>query len=95
MAVTPREEQEVILNYDRESECWYLYSDVPTFNRKVADKVSPEYVTVEPTGVVSLIDGPLLDGATVSVRKKRVMSEEQRQAAAERLQQVRDSKKLL
>ena len=89
MAVTTREEQEVILNYDKEMDKWHLYSNVPAYNRKWADKVAPEAVTTEPSGVISLIDGYLLDGSTVSVRKKHVMSETQRKAAAERLEKVR------
>lgn len=92
MAVAPKEEQEIILNYDRELDCWYLYSNVPTFNRKWADKVSPEFITTEPSGIISLINGPLLEGSTVSVRKKHKLTAEQKEAAAKRLNQVRFSK---
>lgn len=34
MVYVPREEQEVIISYDRELEEWNYYGDVPTLNRK-------------------------------------------------------------
>lgn len=79
MAVTPRHEAEVILNYDRELDQWHLYSDVPTLNRKWQDKVEPEStITVEENGTVSLIDGYLLEGCSVSIRSPRKLTAEQK-----------------
>lgn len=89
MAVTPRTYQEVIISYDREFNQWHLYSDVPTLNRKWQERVSPESLTVEETGVISKIDGYLLDSSTVNIQKRRTMTEEQKLAAGERLRKAR------
>lgn len=79
MAVTPKNEAEVILNYDKELDQWHLYSNVPTLNRKWKDKVAPEStITVEENGTVSLIDGYLLEGCSVSIRSPRKLTEEQK-----------------
>lgn len=84
MAVTPRSESEVILNYDRETEQWHLYSDVPSLNRKWQDKVLPESLTVEDNGTISKIDGYLLDNCSVSIRKQRELTDEQRKQLSDR-----------
>lgn len=91
MPVTPRDEQEVILNFDKETGQWHLYSDVPTLNRKWKDKVSPESITVEENGTISKIDGYLLEGCSVTVSKRKPLTEEQRKAASERLKRARES----
>ena len=85
MKAVPRDEQEVILNYDRELDKWHLYSDVPKFNRKWKDKVQPECLHLDDKDNVVLIDGYLLDSSTVSIIKRREMTDEQRKKAAERL----------
>lgn len=79
MPVTPRFEQEALICYDKELDQWHLYSDVPTLNRKWQDKVTPEStIAVEENGTVSLIDGYLLEGCSVSIRSPRKLTEEQK-----------------
>lgn len=90
MAVTPRNEQEVILSYDSESKTWHYYSDVPTLNKKWQAVVEPEFITVEDNGTISRLEGTVI--GNVSISKKRTLSEEQKQAAAKRLAESRQSK---
>ena len=83
MAVTPRHEQESIISYDSVTKQWHYYSDVPAHNRKWQHVIDPERITVEDNGTISLLEGTVT--GSVSISKKRQMTEEQRQAAAERL----------
>lgn len=85
MAVTPRSEAETILNYDYELDQWHYYSDVPKHNRKWDKAVVPTRRVVEDNGTISLLEGTI-DGG-VSVRKRQNFTDEQRQAAADRLRQ--------
>lgn len=83
MAVTPRHEQESIISYDPVTKQWHYYSDVPAHNRKWQHVIEPERITVEDNGTISLLEGTVTGSVTIS--KKRQMTEEQRQAAVERL----------
>lgn len=83
MAVTPRHEQESIISYDPVTKQWHYYSDVPAHNRKWQHVIEPERITVEDNGTISLLEGTVT--GSVSISKKRQMTEEQRQAAVERL----------
>lgn len=83
MAVTPRNEAETIISYDPVTKQWHYYSDVPAHNRKWQHVIEPERVTVEDNGTISLLEGTVT--GSVSISKKRQMTEEQRQAAVERL----------
>ncbi|MDT2783133.1 hypothetical protein P7G87_00330 [Enterococcus asini] len=83
MAVTPRNEAETIISYDPVTKQWHYYSDVPAHNRKWQHVIEPERITVEDNGTISLLEGTVTGSVTIS--KKRQMTEEQRQAAVERL----------
>jgi len=83
LAVTPRHEQESIISYDPVTKQWHYYSDVPAHNRKWQHVIDPERITVEDNGTISLLEGTVT--GSVSISKKRQMTEEQRQAAVERL----------
>ena len=83
MAVTPRNEAETIISYDPVTKQWHYYSDVPAHNRKWQHVIDPERITVEDNGTISLLEGTVT--GSVSISKKRQMTEEQRQAAVERL----------
>lgn len=83
MAVTPRNEAETIISYDPVTKQWHYYSDVPAHNRKWQHVIEPERITVEDNGTISLLEGTVT--GSVSISKKRQMTEEQRQAAVERL----------
>lgn len=91
MAVTSRSEAETILSYDYELDQWHYYSDVPKHNRKWDKAVVPTRRVVEDNGTISLLEGTI-DGG-VSVRKQRKLTNEQRQAAADRLRQSRINSK--
>lgn len=83
LAVTPRNEAETIISYDPVTKQWHYYSDVPAHNRKWQQVIDPERITVEDNGTISLLEGTVT--GSVSISKKRQMTEEQRQAAVERL----------
>lgn len=91
MAVTSGNEQETIISYDKELKQWHYYSDVPKHNRKWDKAVVPTRRVVEDNGTISLLEG-IIDG-NVSVRKRRELTDEQRQVVADRFRQHRiDSK---
>lgn len=93
MAVTPGNEQETIISYDKELKQWHYYSDVPEHNHKWDKRVEPTRRVVEPSGRISVLEGTI--NGTVSVNAKRVshMTPEQRQAASERMKQLRINSK--
>lgn len=84
---TPRSEQETIISYDRETEEWHYYSDVPKHNRKWRDLVSPSHMQTSDNGDVTLLEG-IIHGS-VSIRKPVVMSEENKAKMAARLKKYR------
>jgi len=79
----PREEQECLLTYDKELNEWHLYSNVPTLNRKWGHVVEPERKEYNSNGQLVLLEGTVT--GTVSVSKKRKLTEEQKAALAARL----------
>ncbi|MGX2946121.1 hypothetical protein [Enterococcus alishanensis] len=81
----PRNEQETIFTYSF-SENWHVYTDVPKHIRKYLPLVKSPKLTEE-NGEIIALEG-FIDG-NVSARAKRVMSDKQRQAAADRLKKVR------
>lgn len=81
MATTPREEQEVIISYDRELDEWHYYGDCPPLNRKWRQHVKADRETIEETGQISLLEGTI----TGNVILQKKISEEQRRAMAERM----------
>lgn len=88
--MTPRNEQETIISYDRELDQWHYYSDVPKHNHKWADLVHNRTQFVEKNGTIEVLEGTI--NGSVSIRKHTVMSEEIREKAAARLKAYRDKK---
>ena len=86
MAKVAREELETIILFDNLLKKWHISTDVPSHIRKYKDLLIDCKLTEE-NGEITYIEG-WLEG-TVSVQKKRVLSEEQRLAAAERLKAAR------
>lgn len=91
----PRSEQETIINYDRETDQWHVYTTVPKHARKYEDKTIaegniPEKIYNAGSDQLIGLNG-VIDG-TVSVQKKREMSEEQKEAARKRLQEYHKNK---
>lgn len=68
---TPREEQEVILNYDREMETWYYYSDVPKYNHKWANLVQAERKEYNNTGQITLLEGTVTGSVNINKRRNK------------------------
>lgn len=86
-----KEEQETTLVFDYSTGEWIVYSTVPKHIRKLANLCELETVESE-NGRQIAVKG-VLSEKMVSMKKltNRVMSEEQKQKAAERLKQARNS----
>ncbi|MGM0174120.1 hypothetical protein [Enterococcus sp. DIV0800] len=82
----PRNEQETIFTYSI-NENWHIYTDVPKHIRKYLPLVKSPKLTEE-NGEIITLEG-FVDG-NVSARAKRVMSDEQRQAASDRLKAAKN-----
>lgn len=84
MTYVPREEQEVIISYDRELDEWHYYGDVPPLNKKWRSNIKSSRETVEENGQITLLEGTIL--GNVIIKKK--MSEKQRQQTSERMKRI-------
>jgi phosphoribosylaminoimidazole carboxylase (NCAIR synthetase) len=84
-----REEQETCLVFDNSTGQWSIYSTVPKHIRKLANLC--DLVTLESeNGRAIAVKGKLTE-KQVSMKKERIMSEEQKEKAAERLSKARNS----
>lgn len=84
----PKGEQETVIVFEAETGLWSFYSTHPPHIRKYKELVLDAKTTEDQYGINSL-RGKLED-VNVRISKKRVMSEEQRAALAERLRQARE-----
>lgn len=84
----PREEQETTLVFDNSTGEWMVYSTVPKHIRKLSNLC--ELKTLEEEDGRPIAVKGILQEKQVSMKQIRVMSEEQRQKAAERLAKVRE-----
>lgn len=84
----PRSEQETVLVFNAETKRWTMHSTYPPHMRKWGDLLTDPKAISEDGAEVS-VEGEMVEGISVSLRKKRVMSEEQRQLAGERLAKLR------
>lgn len=84
----PKNEQETVIVFEAETGLWSFYSTHPPHIRKYKELVLDAKTTEDQYGINSL-RGKLED-VNVRISKKRVMSEEQRAALAERLRQARE-----
>lgn len=80
----PRSEQETVLIFNAETKRWTMHSTYPPHMRKWGDLIEAP-ASVSEDGAEVSVEGDMVEGLSVSLRKKRVMSEEQRQLASERL----------
>lgn len=92
---TPKAEAETIITYNAESEEWHIYTDYAPHARKYEDKVVPSeefggYKTYDEEGRLLGVSGHIL--GSVGVRGKVNMSEEQKQALADRMRNKEDKK---
>jgi hypothetical protein len=86
----PREEQETTLVFDNSTGQWNVYSTVPKHIRKLSNLCELN-ILEEEEGRPIAVQG-ILSEKQVSMKKERVMTEEQREAAAERLAKARNEK---
>ena len=81
----PKEEQETIINFNAKDKYASIYTRDPTFMKQM-DKLVSEYPNTFRCKSVSEVDRVYeVPAASVTLRKPRRMSEEQREAARERL----------
>lgn len=85
----PKSEQETVIVYEAETGLWNFYSTHPPHIRKYKELVIDAKTTEDQYGINSL-QGKLQD-VNVRISKKRVMSEEQRSALAERMRKMRET----
>ncbi|MBG9837934.1 MULTISPECIES: hypothetical protein [Bacillus cereus group] len=86
-----REEQETILNFDNSTGQWNVYSTVPKHIRKLSNLCELENLEEE-DGRPTAVKG-ILQEKQVTMKNLRVMTEEQRLKAAERLSKARNVQK--
>lgn len=87
----PRTEQETVLVFNAETKRWTMHSTYPPHMRKWGDLIE-DPASVSEDGAEVSVEGEMVEGLSVSLRKKRVMSEEQRQLAGERLAKLREAR---
>ena len=87
----PKSEQETVIVFEAETGLWNFYSTHPPHIRKYKELVIDAVTTEDQYGINSL-RGKLED-VNVRISKKRVMSEEQRAALAERLRRSLEKSK--
>lgn len=84
-----REEQETTLVFDNSTGRWNVYSTVPKHIRKLSQIT--EVLTLESENGRPISVKATLNEKQVTMRKERVMTEEQRLKAAERLSKARNA----
>ena len=89
MEKIPRNEQETIITFDVDLNEWRFYSDYPPHIRKWRDKVIADREEHYQDGTEKMLDGVI--NGSVSVRGKKVLTDEQRKEFADRMQQTRIS----
>jgi hypothetical protein len=85
-----REEQETTLVFDNSKGQWSVYSTVPKHIRKLSKLCDLNVLETE-DGRPIAVKG-VLSEKQVSMKQERIMSDEQKQAAAERLARARNKK---
>lgn len=85
-----REEQETTLVYETLTGEWKVYSTVPKHMRKLANLTELNVLETELDDTTPKAVSGVLTDKQVSMKKERVMSEEQRKAAADRLRKLRE-----
>lgn len=90
----PRNEQETVLVFDRENEEWTAYSTIPKHIRKLFSITEEDNIDVlekEDDGTIKSVKVTLSEKQVRMVSKvTRVMTDEQKEAAAERLRKARE-----
>lgn len=88
-----REERETMISWDAETERWHLYTDEPKHARKYEKYIDNDRPTRRGynanNGALSMLEGDL-KGVSVQIRKKVVLSKEQREANIANLTKARN-----
>jgi tellurite resistance-related uncharacterized protein len=82
----PGDEQETIISYDKATDQWHYYSDVPKHNRKWDALVKSARRELDEYGQIAVLEGEVIGNVTLS--KKRKFTEEQKQVMAQRAKAV-------
>lgn len=82
----PRAEQETILIYSPASKEWEFFSDYSPHIRKWRDAVDAEREEFYDDGSEKVLEGVI--NGSVSIRRKREMSDAQREALSERMKKL-------
>ena len=93
MAVTPGNEQETIISYDKELKQWHYYSDVPEHNHKWDERVEPTRRVVEPSGRISVLEEMITGNVIIQKKVSLHLSDEERKIRSERLKRARINSK--
>lgn len=84
----PRTEQETVLVYEAETNSWSAYSTVPKHIRKLQSIADVEVIEIDEHGNPAAAKATL-NAKQVSMKKERVLSEEQRKKMSERMSNLR------
>lgn len=84
----PRTEQETVLVYEAETNSWSAYSTVPKHIRKLQTIADVEVIEIDEHGNPAAAKATL-SAKQVSMKKERVLSEEQRKKMSERMSNLR------
>ncbi|MDN4525346.1 hypothetical protein [Fictibacillus fluitans] len=85
-----REEQETTMVFDNSTGKWSVYSTVPKHIRKLSNLTEISVLETEEGRPLAI--KCTLSEKQVSMKQVRVMSEEQKQAAADRMKKAREEK---
>lgn len=90
MSKIPRVEQETVILYSQEEDKWEIYSNVPKHIRRWRDAIGQvNREEFYKDGTEKMIDGQI--SGSVSIRKPRKLTEEQKKEVAERLKVARQA----
>lgn len=85
----PRNEQETVITWDKESKTWNFYTSDPVHMNKWK-KHLVETIETEELGMVVTLEGKIK--GSVSVRGESKMTDEQKAKTAERFKAIREAK---
>ncbi len=86
----PRTEQETVITFDVQEQKWHLYTSYPPHIRKYQELVENVTEHREENNLVA-IEGHLLSDVYGALKKKRTLTEEQKERLAEQLNRTRSS----
>lgn len=94
--VAPQSEQETIITYERDTKEWHIFTDIPHHAKKyesLIDRSKYFRKGYNDKKAIVMLEGTLKE-CNVTISKKRKLTEEQKQAAVERMKKAREAKML-